>query len=198
MNPLRLAAAPLAAAAFLAAGGCAHLSGGSVAPAPAPTASASPQGAACIQSAAAGAQVVAISPLITPTTAPLFGIIAGYGLVSGGSAGNVAAPIVVAPGATVQFFDDDQFGSQLHYSAVGIPGAGAFPSPTFTFPPASQTQTGAQINATSSWSTGLLSGQCYSQAFTIAGPGTYYFGDYTYYGLGNLRDVIVATSSPVP
>jgi hypothetical protein len=198
MKALRLAAAPIAAAAFVAAGGCAHLAGGSVAPTPAPTVSAAPTTAACIQSAAANAQIVAISPLITPTTAPVYGIIAGYGLVVAGSAGNVSAPIVVAPSATVQFFDDDQLGSQLHYSAAGIPAASAFPGPTYTFPPAALTQSGTQINATTSWSTGLLSGQCYSQAFTIAGPGTYYFGDVTYYGLGNIRDVIVATSSPVP
>jgi hypothetical protein len=195
-----LAFAPLVAAAacVIAAGGCAHLAGGSVAPTPAPSASATPTQAACLESAAANAQIVAISPLITPTSDPTYGTIAGYGLVSAGSAGNVAAPIVVAPNATVQFFDDDQAGSQLRFSAAGIPGASAFPSPAYTFPPSASAQTGTQINATSTWSTGLLGGQCYSQTFTIAGAGTYYFGDVTYYGLGNVRDVIVATSSPVP
>jgi hypothetical protein len=194
-RPLRMAASVFAAGCVAA--GCAHLADGSVAPTPAPSATASAQ-AACNPTGAANAQVVAISPLITPTTDPTYGIVAGYGLVSGGSAGNVAAPVVVAPSATIQFFDDDQAGSQLRYSAVGIPNVSAFPGPSYTFPPAAAEAGGTQINATSSWSTGLLGGQCYSQTFTIAGPGTYFFGDETYYGLGNVRDVIVATSSPVP
>jgi hypothetical protein len=198
MRLVQLASAVVAGACFIAAGGCAHLADGSVTPTPAPNASATPVQATCNQSAAANAQIVAISPLITPTTDPVYGVIAGYGLVSGGTSGNVAAPVVVVPSATIQFFDDDQIGSQLRYSAAGIPGVSAFPGPTFTFPPAAATQTGTQINATSTWSTGLLAGQCYSQTFTIAGPGTYYFGDDTYYGLGNIRDVIVATASPVP
>lgn len=187
-------------ASFLAFDGCAHLSGGSgpsvtPTPTPSPTAIA----ATCVQTAAANAQIVAISPLITPTIDPTYGIIGGYGLATTGSSSDVAAPIVVAPSATVQFFDDDQTGSQLHYSAAGIPDVTAFPSPSFTFPPSAATQTGTQINATSSWSTGLLSGQCYSQAFTLSGAGPFFFGDYTYYGLANIRDVIVvATSTPVP
>ena len=146
--------------------------------------------------AAANAQIVAISPLITPAIDPTYGLISGYGLATSGSSSNVAATIVVAPNATVQFFNNDQSASQLRYSAVGIPGVTAFPGPTFTFPPSAVAQTGSQINATSSWSTGLLPGQCYSQVFTVAGPGAYFFGDYTYYQLGNIRDVIVATSSP--
>jgi hypothetical protein len=194
MRLLPLALTVLAGAGFIAADGCAHLTYGSVAPAPAPSPTATQ--AACIQSPAANAQIVAISPQITPTTDPTYGLISGYGLVVNGSAGNVAAPIVVTPSSTVQFFDDDQLGSQLRYSAVGIPGVSAFPSPSFTFPPSAVTAAGTQINATSTWSTGLMGAQCYSQTFTIAGSGTYYFGDYTYYSLGNIRDVIVATASP--
>jgi len=194
---LQLAPALLVGAGFLAVDGCAHLSSGSV-PSPTPTASPTAIAATCNQTAAANAQIVAISPLITPTIAPTYGLISGYGLATSGSSSNVAATIVVAPSAGIQFFNDDQANSQLRYSAVGIPGVSAFPGPTFTFPPSTVTQTGAQINATSSWSTGLLPGQCYSQVFTISGPGAYFFGDYTYYALGNIRDVIVATSSPVP
>jgi hypothetical protein len=163
---------------------------------PTPTPSATPLSAACNQTAAANAQIVAISPLITPVIDPTYGLISGYGLATTGSSSNVAATIVVAPTAAVQFFNNDQSTSQLRYSAVGIPGVTTFPGPTFTFPPSTVTQTGTQINATSSWSTGLLPGQCYSQVFTISAAGVYFFGDYTYYALGNIRDVIVATSSP--
>jgi hypothetical protein len=192
------AAAFALTACFLGIAGCANLgSGGSVvAPTPAPSATAS--AVACIATASAGAQIVAISPLITATPDPTYGVIAGYGLVASGNSNNVAAPIVVSPAATIQFFNNDDSSSQLRYSAVGIAGATAFPVPTFTFPPAAVLALGTQISKTATWSTGLLGGQCYSQAFTIAAAGTYYFGDYTYYGLANIRDVIVATSSPTP
>lgn len=194
-----LAYALACGACFVAVDGCAHLpSGGVPALTPSPVVSATPTQAACLQSAAANAQIVAISPLITPTIAPIYGLIGGFGLVSNGNANNISAPIVVAPSATVQFFNNDLVGSQLRYSAAGIPNVNAFPSPTYTFPPSAAAPSGSQINATSTWSTGLLGGQCYSQTFTIAGAGTYYFGDVTYYGLANLRDVIVATASPTP
>jgi hypothetical protein len=186
-------------ACFVALGGCAKESYGGVASV-LPTAFPSPasSSAACQQAATANAQVIAISPLITPTNNPAYGIIAGYGPVTGGSAANVAAPILVLPGATVQFFDNDQLGSQLTYSAAGIPNVTAFPSPSYTFPPSAIAATGNQISASTVWSTGLLAGQCYSQIFTVPSAGTYYFGDYTYYGLGNVRDVIVAaTATPV-
>ena len=183
-------------AALLSVDGCANLPGGSsvVAPTPTPTASS----VACLATASASAQIVAISPLITATPDPTFGIIAGYGLVAAGNSNNVAAPIVVLPTATIQFFNNDDSSSQLRYSAVGIPGATSFPAATYTFPPSDVAEIGTQISKTAAWSTGLLGGQCYSQPFTIAGAGTYYFGDYTYYGLANLRDVIVATTSPAP
>jgi hypothetical protein len=197
VRALQIASILAAGACFLAVDACAHLTNGSVpSVAPTPAASATALSAACNQTAAANAQIVAISPLITPTVDPTYGLISGYGLATTGSSSNVAATIVVAPTATVQFFNNDQSTSQLRYSAVGIPNVTTFPGPTFTFPPAAVNQTGTQINATSSWSTGLLPGQCYSQVFTIAAAGTYFFGDYTYYALGNIRDVIVATSSP--
>jgi hypothetical protein len=192
-----LASLIAAGACFLAADGCAHLPDGSI---PASSASASPSATAtaaqaCNATANASAQVIAISPLVTATTDPTYGVIAGYGLVASGSSNNVSAPVVVSASATVQFFNNDDASSQLRYSAVGIPNVTAFPAATYTFPPAAVTQTGTQINKTTSWSTGLLGGQCYSQPFTISGAGTYFFGDYTYYGLANIRDVIVATSS---
>jgi hypothetical protein len=197
MKLLAPASAVVAAAALIAAGGCAHLSSGGVAPAtPTPVASATGSAAPCLVSAAANAQIVVISPLLTPVVDPTYGLISGYGPVNNGNANNVASTIVVTPSTTIQFFNDDASTSQLRYSAVGIPNVTAFPSPAYTFPPAAAEQTGTQINATSSWSTGLLPGQCYSQTFTIAGSGTYFFGDETYYGLANLRDVIVATASP--
>jgi hypothetical protein len=190
-------AAVLAAGSFLVAfAGCAHLQYGSTPyVSPTPTGSVSPTQAPCIQTATANAQIVAMSPLITPTIDPTYGLINGYGLVTNGGSNNVAAPIVVKPTDVVQFFNNDQGSSQLRYSAVGIPSVTAFPGPTYTFPPSAVTQFGTQINGTQYWSTGLLAGQCYSQAFTISAPGTYYFGDYTYYGLGNVRDVIVATTT---
>jgi hypothetical protein len=195
MKLVPLASAIVVGACVLAVDGCAHLPGSmpSNAPTAAPTSSASP--ATCTATASATAQIVAISPLVTPTVDPVYGLIAGYGLATSGNSSNVAAPIAVPVNDTIQFFNNDESTSQLRYSAAGIAGATAFPSPTFTFPASAVNATGTQINATTTWSTGLLGGQCYSQVFTIAAAGTYYFGDYTYYGLANLRDVIVATSS---
>lgn len=192
------ATALAAAACFIGVNGCANLGGGGSVVAPTPTPSATASAIACIATASANAQIVAISPLITPTADPTYGVIAGYGLVASGNSNNVAAPIIVLPAATIQFFNNDDSSSQLRYSAVGIAGATAFPAPTFTFPPAAVAAIGTQISKTATWSTGLIAGQCYSQPFTIAAAGTYYFGDYTYYGLANVRDVIVATSSPIP
>ena len=196
---MRFAAAALAlGASFVALGGCAHLPNGSVpSPTPTPSATSTPTPAPCTQTAAPNAKLVVVSPLITPTTDPTYGVIGGYGLVTNGNSSNVAAIVNVPSGATVQFFNNDQFISQLRYSAVGIPGVSAFPSPTYTFPPSSVTQIGTQITSTSTWSTGLLAGQCYSPSFSVAGPGAYFFGDYNYYGLANIRDVIVV-ASPVP
>ena len=197
MKVAHLAPAVAAAACFIAINGCAHLGdGGSVvSPTPTPTATAS-AAVACTTTANASAQIVAISPLVTAENDPTYGIVAGYGLVAAGNSNNVAAPIVVSPSATVQFFNNDDASSQLRYSAVGIAGATSFPSPTFTFPPAAASAIGTVINKAATWSTGLLAGQCYSQTFTIAAAGTYYFGDYIFYGLANIRDVIVATASP--
>ncbi len=198
MKLLPLAFALVAGASLVTGiGGCAHLTSGSgPVVTPTPVMSPTPSAAPCLGVAAPGAQIVAMSPLITPVNDPTYGIIAGYGLVVGGAVSNFATPIVVTPSSTVQFFDNDQSGSQLRYSAVGIPQVTAFPSPSFTFPPSASTQTGSVITNATTWSTGLLGGQCYSQVFTIAAAGTYYFGDYNYYGLGNIRDVIIATASP--
>lgn len=184
-------------ACFVALGGCAKESGSGTSVLPTPYPSATAVSTGCLQAATANAQIVAISPLITPTNNPSYGVIAGYGPVTNGSAANVASPILVTPGSAVQFFDNDQLGSQLTYSAVGIPGVSAFPAPAFTFPPSALAASGSQITASATWSTGLLAGQCYSQAFTVPSAGTYFFGDYTYYGLGNVRDVIVA-ATPTP
>jgi hypothetical protein len=194
---LRSPAAVLAiGAAIVATGGCANLKYGSSPAIPTPTPAATATTVSCNLVPAAGAQVVAISPLITPTAVPTYGVVAGYGLASSGVVSNVAAPIVVSPSSTIQFFDNDVANSQLRYSAAGIPNVAAFPAPSYTFPPSASAATGTAINATTTWSTGLLGGQCYSQTFTIAGPGVYYFGDVNYYALGNLRDVIIATASP--
>ena len=196
MRLVPMAAVVAAAAGLLAAGGCAHLQYGSVpSVTPTPFVSPTPSAAPCLLSPAANAQLIAMSPLITPVNDPTYGILAGYGLVVNGVVGNTSAPIVIPASSTVQFFNNDQSSSQLRYSAVGIAGATSFPAPTFTFPPTAVTQTGSVINATTTWSTGLLAGQCYSQPFTIRTAGTYYFGDYNYYGLGNIRDVIIATGS---
>ena len=197
MRLLPLAALLLAGGAIAAGGGCAHLSNGSVpSVTPSPSALPSPSQAPCLAVASATAQLVVVSPLITAVVDPTYGLISGYGPVTNGNASNVASPVVVTPSATIQFFNNDVANSQLRYSAVGISGVSTFPSPTYTFPPSATAQIGTQISSTALWSTGLLGGQCYSQVFTIAGSGTYFFGDYTYYGLANLRDVIVASPSP--
>lgn len=199
MTLRRPALALVLGASFLAAGGCAAnlKSGSSVPTVPTAAPSATASTAACTQTASANVQIVAISPLVTPTTDPTYGVIAGYGLVASGNSNNVAAPVLVTTTQSIQFFNNDESGSQLRYSAVGIPAVTSFPAPTYTFPPSTIVPLGTQINRTTAWSTGLLGGQCYSQAFTIAAPGVYYFGDYNYYGLANLRDVIVA-STPTP
>ncbi len=187
----------LSVAAFvIALGGCAHItypSGvtpGTPTPAPSGTSTVT-----CNSSGSASAQIVAITPLITPTSVPTYGVIGGYALVVGGSVSQVAEVINVLPTDTIQFFNNDSAGSQVSYSAVGIPNVTAFPAATYTFPPSQTAAVGTQISSTAAWSTGLLGPQCYSQAFTLAGAGTYYFGDYTYYGLANIRNVIVASTS---
>jgi hypothetical protein len=188
-------------ALFAALGGCAHITYSSPpmtpTPTPTPTPSTAPSSAPC-RSANPGAQIIAITPQITATLDPAYGLINGYDLVQNYNVSNVAAVVALLPADTVQFFNNDASTSDLRYSAVGIPQVTAFPNPlTFIFPVAAAQPIGAQINSGTSWSTGLLAGQCYSQVFTIAAKGTYYFGDYTYYSLANIRDVLlVSTSAP--
>ncbi len=190
----------LAALAFVAAlGGCAHLTynntPGTGTPTPSPTGSSGPTAVPCNSTPTTGAQIVAIWPQIAATSVPPYGTIYGYGLITSGQVGTVASVITLLPADVVQFFNNDSLGSTNTYSAVGIPNVSAFPAPSYTFPPAATSPTGTQINSTTSWSTGLLGPQCYSQAFTIAKAGTYFFGDYNYYSLVNLRDVLVASTS---
>ena len=36
--------------------------------------------------------------------------------------------------------------------------------------------------------------QCYSQTFSLTAAGSYYFGDYDYYNLSNVRDVLIVAT----
>ena len=66
---------------------------------------------------------------------------------------------------------------------------------TLTFPKSARSPIGNVITQ-ALWSTGRLVSQpgvaCFSQTFTLT-VGTFYFGDYDYYNLTNMRDVLVVT-----
>jgi len=138
----------------------------------------------------------------TATIDPNYGIIDGftdqYDVF--GAPAQVASVITLPPSTPLQFVNLEPLPNEtpeILHSAAALPTA--FPSPSFTFPPSEESALGTQIGS-QPWSTGPV-GQdlvnlniCYSQTFTLpAGPGTYAFGDLRYFGLSNMRDVIIVS-----
>jgi len=126
---------------------------------------------------------------VTATIDPTYGVINGYTSVdSSGTFGTVATVINARTTDVVQFANGESSGiTAILHSAVGFPSA-AFPPAPNAFPVMDQ-QPLAMIISSGPWSTGRLQSGCFSQAFALT-VGTYYFGDYDYYNLANMRDVI--------
>ena len=195
--------------ASLAAAGCAHLTYANVpapsstgpstpgviatlAPLPTPSASspaASPQ--ACATQAPA-ATFVAMGGSIAATTVAPYGTLFGYTVATSiATLPSAAAPIAVRAGDVVQFVNVESISSTpISHSAVGFPGATAFPPVPVDFPKTFEQPTGTTIGP-AAWSSGAVAPQCFSPSFAVV-AGTYYFGDATYYNLTNFRGVIVA------
>ncbi len=176
--------------------GCAHLDVGPTPPpgSPTPTGTASSSPGLCNTTQEPSTTlVIAMSSSITATTDPPYGTINGYTDAAGGS--QTASVINAKTTDIIQFVNVDA--NPIDHSAVGFPNAKSFPNVPYTFQSASQTPQGTAISTSQSWSTGLIPSQggsgCYSQPFTIPSTGTYYLGDYTYYNLTNMRDVVVVT-----
>jgi len=139
----------------------------------------------------------------TATIDPNYGIIDGYtDQFVDGFPSQVANVITVPSSTLIQFANLEPLPIQppeILHSAAAVPTA--FPSPSYTFPPNEEAPLGTKIS-TQPWSTGPV-GQdlvnfniCYSQTFTLpSGPGVYAFGDLQYFGLSNMRDVIVVSAA---
>lgn len=197
-----------AAAAF--ATGCAHLTYPSgptvpttptapafpVVPVPSPSPTSTGTSATVPQTCATqapGATIVAMGSAISATSAAPFGTISGYAVASSfATLVNVAAPVAVRVSDIVQFVNVESGSpTAIYHSAVGFPGATAFPAVPVVFPPSLNQAVGTTIGA-NAWSTGVVAPQCFSPAFTLD-VGTYYFGDLAYFNLTNFRDVILVT-----
>jgi len=147
-------------------------------------------------------EFIAMTSTATATDDPNYGVINGYTDQYVGGFPSQTANVIVVPSSTlIQFANLEPLPAQppeILHSAAALPTA--FPSPSYSFPPDEQTALGTQISTTP-WSTGPV-GQdlvnfniCYSQTFTLpAGPGVYAFGDLKYFGLSNMRDVIVVSA----
>ena len=140
----------------------------------------------------------------TATADPTYGIIDGFTdqYDAFGAPSQVANVVTLPPSTLLQFVNLEPLPNEppeILHSGAALPTA--FPSPSFTFPPSEQVALGTQVS-TQPWSTGPV-GQvlgsseiCYSQTFTLpAGPGVFAFGDLQYFGLSNMRDVIVVSGS---
>lgn len=148
-------------------------------------------------------EFVAMTSTATATADPTYGIIGGYTDQYDvfGAPSQVANVIKLPPSTLLQFVNLEPLPNEppeVFHSAAALPTA--FPSPSYTFPPGEQAALGTQISA-QPWSTGPV-GQvlgsneiCYSQTFALpAGPGVYAFGDLQYFGLSNMRDVVVVSA----
>jgi hypothetical protein len=219
------AVALLAAIAVAQVVGCAHPipfalpgSGSSPSPGVSPSPGASPSPGSSASPAPCGTpdtnatEFIAMTSTATATMDPSFGIVNGYtDQYIGNVPASVANVIRVSSSAVVQFVNLEPLAptpnppatpTVIFHSAAALPTA--FPSPSYQFPAQEQVALGSQVSSTP-WSTGPV-GQdpinffiCYSQPFTLpAGPGVYAFGDLTYFGLSNTRDVIVVSGSEKP
>jgi len=125
-------------------------------------------------------------------------VINGYIVAnSDGTFNNVAQVINLHSSDIVQFVNADSFGpAPIYHSAVSFPGASKFPATPYAFPAGTNQPIGSSISS-AQWSSGRLPPSvalCYSQQFTAV-PGTYYVGDFDYYNVANMRDVIVVSSA---
>lgn len=197
----------------LAIAGCAHLTygGGPVAPtpasgsgspvaspiaAPAPTATPTsgslvPQ--TCATQSPGATAFVAMGGAISATSVAPYGTIFGYAVATSiATLPNVAAPIALRASDVVQFVNVESGApTPIAHSAVGFPGATAFPPVPVVFPVSLEQPTGTTI-APNAWSTGTIAPQCFSREFALS-PGTYYFGDLSLYNLTNFRNVVVVS-----
>lgn len=140
----------------------------------------------------------------TASVDPNYGIVDGYTdqYDAFGQPSQVANVVTLAPSTSLQFVNLEPLPNEppeIIHSAAALPTA--FPSPSYTFPPGEQVSLGTQITS-QPWSSGPV-GQdlvganiCYSQTLTLpAGPGVFAFGDLQFFGLNNMRDVIVVTAN---
>ncbi len=168
-------------------------------PTPSPAPSGSPPPTVC-GAAIPGSILIAVGSYIVPQIPPdpTYGTVSGYALSdSSGNYALVARPIVLKPNDVVQFVNVDPAlaggAPGTAHSASGLQSE-SFPVP-HTFSATAASATGTSIDNSSAWSTGALSAissaLCYSQRLQLPASGAYYFGDFTYYNLTNMRDVIV-------
>jgi len=185
--------------------------GGGVVPSPSasPTPTASPTGspAPCATlNPNSNVVVVGMAGAFAPVTVPTYGAIGEYAVIdqTGTSPPPSTAQVItttvagspITPANVLQFENAEAGGSSVLHSAVGFLG-GVFPQTPYAFPTAEASPVAGAITNTKAWSTGLVtapvSNLCYSQSFTLT-PGTYYFGDYSYYNFGaSYRDVLVVS-----
>jgi hypothetical protein len=186
-------------------------SGGGTNPTPFPSVTVSPTtgptpNACNTMSPIANTVLVAMGNLIGPVSIAPYGTINGYAVVENNQFPLQATLInqwmtgsgIVQPITTknvLQFVNVDNAG--YVHSAVGFT-TKEFPPTPYTFPTAAASPTGASISSKSLWSTGRVaaqmgSTQCYSQTFTLS-TGHYYFGDYDFYNLSNVRDVLIVAT----
>ena len=191
--------------------GCERVGGAAVGPTTGPTATSSPTTSptpsACNTPDAANTKLVIVGMAsgFVATTDPLYGNIAGYAVIdlTGASPSPIAATIIdktvagtsITSQNTVQFVNLEPSGSTILHSAVGFAGA-AFPAKPFAFPSPLASPTASAVSTSAPWSTGLIAApatmNCFSQEFTLK-PGTYYFGDLTYYNITTFQDVLVVS-----
>lgn len=166
---------------------------------PSPAATGSPLPTAC-GPAMPGSILIAVGSYIVPQVPPdpTYGTVSGYALSdANGNYALVARPIILKPNDVVQFVNVDPAlaggAPGTSHSASGLQ-AESFPVP-HAFAASAASPAGTSIDNSSAWSTGGLSGistaLCYSQRLQLPTSGAYYFGDFTYYNLTNMRDVIV-------
>jgi hypothetical protein len=197
---------------------CGHIYGpntspsGSPGPTPTGSASPTPSPVACNTPDVTNPNVifVAMASGISAVKDSVYGTINGYGAVDANGIPPLQAAVVkqwtdstgathpVTPQDTLQFFNAESAGSPVLHSAYGFSG-NAFPSAPFSFPSPAPSPTGS-ILSRNAWFTGRIGSPidttCFSREFSLK-MGSFYFGDYDYYNLSTLRDVVVV-STPSP
>jgi hypothetical protein len=200
---------------LVAAGGCAHVANQTPAtPTSAPSvfSSGSPSATATATSTAASGLcsiqtrdpnatiVISIDPDFAETSTT-YGAIYGYAAYdpTGEATPPPTAQTISALTSDSIVFANYDPGLNTH-SAVGFPGASAFPGVPYPFPSSAASPVATTISS-AAWSTGGLesfgntsSTICYSQTFSLPAAGTYYFGDDPLYNSpSSYRGVIVVS-----